>query len=186
MFTGWKGSDDAGSLAVILGEPTLETVSIKLCSGHQGGSIGGVDPNNSRQIFNRLFRLIQLEIDFAPQCIRLFLIGDPTFRRLGVEEFLQRRQRVMPRFGICLTAGLSCVYVDEALASDISKRIELKNLLVGSGSLVPLFQPREYIPFPNSCPYILAVECDGAIEVYPGFVQIVGIVQCLILLGESQ
>ena len=92
----------------------------------------------------------------------------------------------MPRFGVRLTAGLSRVYVDEALASDISKRIELKNLLIGSGSLVPLFQPREYIPFPNPCPYILVVECDGAIEVYPGFVQIVRIVQCLSLLGKGQ
>ena len=87
LFTGWKGSDDAGSLKVIFGEPTLETVSIKLCSGHQSDSIGGVDSDNSGQIFNRQFRLIQLEIDFAPQCICFLLIGDPTFRRLGVEEF---------------------------------------------------------------------------------------------------
>lgn len=75
LLAGWNGSEDAGSLKVILGEPTLQTVSIKFCSGHQGGSIGGVDPDNSGQIFNRLFRLIQLEIDFAPQCIRLLLMG---------------------------------------------------------------------------------------------------------------
>ena len=123
-------------LKVILGKPTLQAFSIEFCSGHQGGSIGGVDPNNSGQIFNRLFRLIQLEIDFAPQCIRLLLVGDPTFRRLGVEEFLQRGQSLMPRSGVRLTAGLRRVYADEALASDIGKRIELKDLLVGSGSLV--------------------------------------------------
>ena len=93
---------------------------------------------------------------------------------------------MMPRFGACLTAGLCRVCADEALASNISKRIELKSLFVGSGSLVPLFQPREYISFPNPCPYILGVECDGTIEVYPGFVQIVRIVQCLSLLGKSQ
>ena len=31
----------------------------------QGGSISGVDTNNSGQIFNRLFQLIQPEINFA-------------------------------------------------------------------------------------------------------------------------
>ena len=93
---------------------------------------------------------------------------------------------MMPRFGARLTAGLCRVCADEALASNISKRIEIKSLFVGSGSLVPLFQPREYISFPNPCPYILGVECDGTIEVYPGFVQIVRIVQCLSLLGKSQ
>ena len=71
LLTGWNGSEDAGSLKIILGKPTLETFSIKFCSGHQGSSIGGVNPNNIGQIFNRLFRLIQLEIDFTPQCICL-------------------------------------------------------------------------------------------------------------------
>ena len=83
MFTGWNGSEDIGSLKVILGEPTPQTVSIKSYSGHQGGSIGGVDLNNSGQIFNRLFRLIQLEIDFAPQCIRLLLSRGPKFQAFG-------------------------------------------------------------------------------------------------------
>ena len=61
----------------------------------------------------------------------------------------------MPRFGVCLTASLCRVYADEGLASDIGKRIELKGLLIGSGSLVQLFQPREYIPFANPRPYVL-------------------------------
>jgi len=101
-----------------------------------------------------MFRLIQLEIDLAPQCIRLFLIGDPTFRSLGVEEFLERTQRLMPGFGVRLTAGLCRVFADEALASDIGKWIELKDSLVGSGSFVQLFQPCKHIPISNPCPYI--------------------------------
>ncbi len=64
------------------------------------------------------------------------MIEDPTFRRLGVEEFLQRGQRMMPRFAVRLTAGLRRVYADEVLASDIGKRIELKDLLVSSGGLI--------------------------------------------------
>ncbi len=72
----------------------------------------------------------------------------------------------MPRLGIRLTASLCRVYADERLASDIGKRIEHKSVLIGS-SLVQLFHPREYTFFlPNPCPYILRVECDGAIEVY--------------------
>ena len=43
-------------------------------------------------------------------------------------------------------ASLRRVYADEALTSDISKRIELKDLLVSSGGLIQLFLPREYIP----------------------------------------
>src|SRR5688572_14802372 len=129
--------------------------SVKLCSGHQGGSIGWVDPNNSGQIFNRLIRLVKFKINLAAQCIRFFLIGDPTFRRLGLKELLQCGLSLMPRLGILLTASLSRVYADERLASDIGKRIEHKGLLIGSSSLVQLFHPREYISFPNPCPYIL-------------------------------
>lgn len=113
LLTGWNGSKNAGSLKVIFGEPTLYTFSIKFRSGHQGGSIGRVDPNNSGQIFDRLFWLIELEINFAPKSIRLFLIGDPTFRSFGVEKFLQCGQSIMPRFGVSLTAGLCRVYTDE-------------------------------------------------------------------------
>ena len=66
LFTGWSGSQDAGLLKVILGKPTLQAFSIEFCSGHQGGSIGGVDPNNSGQVFNRLIWLIQLQVNLAP------------------------------------------------------------------------------------------------------------------------
>ena len=76
----------------------------------------------------------------------------------------------MPRFGVRLTARLGRVDADEGLAGDIGKRIELKGLPVGSGSFVQLFQPRVYISFSNPCPYILRVECDGAIKVYSSFV----------------
>ena len=78
------------------------------------------------------------------------------------------------------------VNAEEGLAGDVGKRIELQGLLVSSSGLVQLIQPCEYIPFPNLCPYILGVECNGAIEVYPGFVQIVRRVQCLSLLRKSQ
>ena len=94
----------------------------------------------------------------------------------------------MPRFAVCLTASLRRVYADEALTSDINKRIELKDLFVSSCGLIQLFLPREYIPFSRPMPMtlLIGVECNGTIKVYPGFVQIVRIVQCLSLLGESQ
>lgn len=186
LFAGWNGSESTGSLKVILGEPTLQTFSIQSCPGHQGGGIGGIDPNDSGEIFNRLFRLIQLEVDLAPQCIGLLLVGDPAFRGLGSEEFFERGQRLMPGLVVRLTAGLRRIRADKALASDISERIELKGLLVGSGGRVQLFQPGEHVPFPDPCPYVLAVERDGAIEVCSGFVQIVRVIQGLSLLGKGE
>src|SRR5262249_5541908 len=102
------------------------------------------------------------------------------------EEFIQCGQSAMPRFGVCLAASLSRVHADKGLTSDVGKRIELKRLFIGSGSLVQLFPPREYIALPNPRPYVFAVECDGVIEVHLGLVQIARIVRCRSLLGKSQ
>src|SRR4026207_159160 len=82
--------------------------------------------------------------------------------------------------------GFRGVEADQALACDIGECIEFENLLIGGCSLIQLFEPCEDIPPSNPCPYILAVECDGSVEICLGFIQVVPVVGGLRLLRECE
>ena len=56
--------------------------------------------------------------------------------RWVIEELLQRGQCGMPLFGVCLVPGFRRGETDQAQAGDIGERVEIKDLFVGSGSLV--------------------------------------------------
>ena len=183
LFAGLNRSQSAGLFEIFLGQTSLEPASVQIAPRHEGADVRRIQFDDGRQILKRLLWTVQFEQHVAAQEKGLFLLGQPAFWGVRIQEFLEGRQRLMPLLGLSLTASLRCIESDQPLPRNIKKWIQSQGPFIAKCRFVRPFQPRLDVAFPYPGPQILVIQLYGLVEIRAGVLDMSRIAACIAALG---